>query len=334
MAIPLAQYVRDQGHEVVVVAEGLAAGRFEQAGFNLYKGTVDFKEEPFLLAVKTVLKKINPQVVVVTASEPSNLDKSFALSANILKIPLVLVEDLWTSGRKIRPAEPQLILTLDKYAKSLVCKFFPNIHDSAVHIVGNYAVNPNKLSAISNETDNKIKDIRKYFDKILVLAPGCPYIDDLLKLLIRSLEKTSGEWCLIPRFHPKHIGRCFSEEKTYGDKWKEALTPLGERVIDIEDDLAEGIVARADITLSDFSSLMTTAVCAGKVAVSLQTEEVMKYLKKEQNLYEVPLVALGCAQAISEPTNLSLLKRPNSAALEQLKPYDVAKAYKILTQFL
>ena len=67
VAIPLARLTSEASYRRVVIAEGLAADRYEDAGLRLYfKGTTNFSDEPFSLDARGIVERLKPTVVVTT----------------------------------------------------------------------------------------------------------------------------------------------------------------------------------------------------------------------------------------------------------------------------
>mgnify|MGYP001612388079 FL=1 len=88
MIIPLANEWKRLGNEVVVISEGLAGAKFQEAGLPIFfRGTENFVSAPFTLDVEAALKAIQPSVVVVGESAPCHLEKQLAKGANALSIP-------------------------------------------------------------------------------------------------------------------------------------------------------------------------------------------------------------------------------------------------------
>src|SRR3989338_5723098 len=97
MSMPLAELAHDNGHEVILILEGLAAENYDRLNGTrftsnkamlpvLFRGTMNFQDFPFTLA-ETLLKKAKPDVVVTTMSSPINLEDRIGATANKLDIP-------------------------------------------------------------------------------------------------------------------------------------------------------------------------------------------------------------------------------------------------------
>lgn len=331
VAAPLARLALERGDEVVVITEGLAPREFGKHGISLYfQGTANFQEVPFSLDIWAALRQIKPNLVVITLGSPNNLENTFALAANESGLPLVFIEDC--HGAHVRTsAVPDLVVTLDNYASQLVLARYPA---TQVVLAGHPGVPaPAEVELIR---DKHLGSLKALGARIYAFVGGDPSATEKqLQLLIRCLEQTRGDWRLIPRFHPKwakvadpKLGRL------YGDIWMGMLAPLGERVLADSVDDERHLVASADVSLADFSTLLTTAVCCGKTAVFLETPAVLESLVATTGLATMPLVELGCAHRVSEPTDLSTLTPPTPNQISSLQPYDPARAHDSLRSLL
>ncbi len=322
MAIPLAEQFRNHGLNITTITEGLAAERFQRAGFYPYfQGTVDFHATNFSINAKKMLEDINPAVVIATEGSPANMERSFACVANRLKIPVVFLEDFWGGYCRLNPARPDLILVIDEYAARLVTKKFSRTLTS---VVGNHAVMKEGVNC--PEAENFITNLRKKFDKIFLFIGQGEFTASIIILLIQCLSQTPSNWCLIPKFHPKVAGTKISDGRTLSDLWMNMLGPIRDKLVNTTLSLPE-IAPHADIALTGYSSASTTVAYNGKIVVALQTPEVMKSLKSKTGLDAIPLVSLGCATAITKPTSLSNISRPSDKSLKKLIPYNPEKAY-------
>ncbi|HEY4486823.1 MAG TPA: hypothetical protein VJB70_03795 [Candidatus Paceibacterota bacterium] len=337
MVVPLAVEVRAHGHIVEAIAEGLATKHFEKADFRFYfQGTVDFQKDPFILDSLRVLRHISPEVVVVSAGSPIHLERQFAITASQLQIPLVCVEDYWGVSSKLQPtrATPQLVLSIDSYGKAIAQELYPS---AAIQIVGHHEIKA--ITDAQNDTAGLaiFAEKTRGFDHTCVLVGGGAYTTAEIKLLVQSLKKSSGKWCLVPRFHPKTLAWSSEDGRTLEDVWKELLGPLGDRVVYVPGVKTETVVAGADVVASGFSTLMSGSAYIGKPTVCLKTKETMESLLAQSNgiLNEVPVVALGCADVMESPVDLAtFLGKTYLRAQEEFQPYDPKKAFTALSQFL
>lgn len=329
VGIPLANLAQKAGYNVMLVAEGLAASKYEDAGFKLYfKGAANFSRGCFSLDARGVIKKLKPAVIITTLGVPINLEESFGLAANNLGIPLIFLEDYW--GVHIRSkAKPNLVLSIDEIAAESARSRFNSATQIAV--VGNYTINNSLGLEIPNELREKIKVLRKKFGQVLVFTAGGAPTSEQILLLTECLKKTS-DWVLIPRFHPKSVNLIGPSGKTFGEEWRGLLEEFGERVVYIESKTTEPLVALADATLSGYSTLLTTALVFGHSAVSIATAGVRETMKNETGFTSHPLVEIGLVKEVTEPCNLiNCLGKPDSGTRARyLRPYEIEKALQAI----
>jgi len=327
---------------VLVVTEGIAAERFFEAGRRpFFTGTKDFRVMPFTFDCRTFLEIQKPDVVVVGEGFPINLERQMAHAANNLGIPVVSVSDFWggvmqlLSDDRAESARPDLMLTLDIYAAELAKNVFPGV---STRIVGNPGV---KDVHVSQEVEEWMRNLRRRFDTVYVFGGGGWHTTADLAFLITSLEQTPGDWCLVPLFHPKWVDlRLEDDSMAYGELWTEMLESIADRIFFPEADnvpkySGEEYAVCGDVFVSCFSTLMTTAAQYGKTVLSLQTSEYLEALAAVSVSKVVPQVALGCAHAILEPTDLSVFGPMDHIHIEQtLKPFCGALAFKEIMKFL
>jgi hypothetical protein len=334
--VPLAEVAMGCRNELIVVTEGLAQWQFASSQVPLYfQGTSNFLEVPFSLDVDKLIERVEPDLVVVSLGSPINLEDKLALAANRAGVPLVLVEDC--HGAHVRTAaKPQLVLTLDEYAAGLVRRAHPQ---ARVEIVGNPGVSlPKKADDLERAAQNTgVANLRRLGVRTYAYVGGDPIsTEEQLRLLINCLEQTSGDWILIPRFHPKWVNvRCDRVPGfTYGEYWSRLLVPLGDRVkLNLPGDAHE-LVASVDVTIADYSTLLTFAVCCGKTAVFLETPSVIRSMVESTGLAKFPLVELGCAHCVRQSVDLSSCGPPQQDKLQDLRPYDPELAYRHLSSLL
>lgn len=327
VAAPLASIARYCGDEVTVVTEGLAHRAFMEKEVPIFfQGTPNLNEVPFTINCTGLLCHVNPDVVIATEGAPINLEQELGMTANALDIPLIFLED--TQGGFVRNgACPDAIITVDDCGSRLAKEEYGEI---PVWVAGHPGVP--SAEEVQEITDCALNDFRAHGTRTYAFVGGdADSTGEQLELLKQCFAITQGDWVLIPRFHPKWVNVTDpASSKTYGNLWAEMLLPLGDRVV--HDPVGDGrkLVASADLSLADPSTLLTTAVCCGKTAVFVETPAVMREMKKYSGLDVMPLVELGCAHRVDRPMDLSELGPPESESLASLKPYDPTVAYQYI----
>ena len=145
---------------------------------------------------------------------------------------------------------------------------------------------------------------------------------------------TPGNWCVIPRFHPKWANLVHPSGRLYGEIWRKKFAVLGDQVVYFDQIKSTDLIAmNTDITTACFSTLLTIATVAGKIAVSLWLPPAKESLLNQAKLEVVPIVALGCAHSLEQPMPF-IFSPPSASARAKLKPYDARAAYQALSEFL
>lgn len=325
VAIPFAIEARKAGHEVIVVSDGRAADHFEDAGFRLYfKGTLNFTGEPFTLDAMAVLEKQKPDAVVATRGGPTYIESCFDQPANALGIPLVLAEDWWANCFLCQ-GRPNLILVADKIGAELA-----EWHISGVEtaVVGNHAVKSARDLAVPSAVEREISRLKKRFGTMIFFAGGGYETADVITFFKKCLAMTPSSCAVIPRFHPSYFFLSAPSGKTYGEEWKASFGEIGDRVSYVEAPSGEVLAKAADVTVANWSTLLTVAAASGKQAISLLTREE-RDTYKERFPRGFPLVLMGLAADVAKPCDLSRYfnKRPPKKFVTRwLKPYKPALA--------
>ena len=332
--IPIARVAQNAGDIVTFISEGLATERVRAAGFEpVFTGSINFEKEPFEFDAEKALTQIEPHFVVVGQSAPINLEERIALAANLRNIPVVSVTDFW--GGSVRSsAKLTSIVCLDEFDRELAIRAHPKVHHTLVG--GNPGVpTPEERERIIG-VSKTLDYLHCRYSGIIVYVGGAPErTTGDLGLVIDSLRMTPGMVGLIFRPHPKHVNRTDNAGRRYGDIWNEILYPrLGDKYLGEFSNLsADAVVASADVVISDFSTMLTTAASLGKRTVSLVTPNSMQALTKLSNSPVIPQVHLGLSFAISKPTDLREVLYPQEEALARLKPVDSLFTFNILSRW-
>jgi len=336
VGIPVATEMKRRSYALHPIAEGLAAGRAKAAGLDLYfQGTVDWRAKPFTLDAAKVLAKIFPREsdralgrVVCSMGSPIHLEELFGLAAIGLGIPLINRSDFWGSATR-SSARPDLVLAIDEIDACAMREYLGP--DAKIAVVGNHAVRPEPIEippAVKEQQDRLLGR----FGTLILFAGGGDYTTAELKLLKECLAKTPGAWALVPRLHPKWVNTPKpGSEETYGEEWRRILADLGDRITNISSPDGDAVAAACHVTVSGFSTLMTTALDHGRIAIALDTPETRASFKSQTKIFEeYPLIRAGIVPKISAPTDLSAWlggrEPPASVVHRFLKPLDVATA--------
>lgn len=268
MGVPLAEAAREAGHEVLLAVEGLAADRFifktieGPAGTKLevkrfspvFKGTVDFRDIPFTLDAEALVRKTNPDIVVVTMGSPINIEDLIGAAANACIRPLAAVSDGWGSLTRPKKCTANLMLTLDEVDADIAQANFT--HSFETVIVGDHAIRKLRTLKISDEIRQKMDALKRERGRVILFAGGgSDYTTPEIALLVQCLKKTPGNWVVVKRYHPKHAERKAPDGRTYREVWDENFAELGDRAIELPTNEGDAVAALADATVSGFSTM-------------------------------------------------------------------------------
>lgn len=187
-------------------------------------------------------------------------------------------------------------------------------------IAGNPGVRANgPAGIINNEIANSIS--RDSF--IITFCGGGSETAEQIELLLKCLKETSGNWMLVPRYHPSV--KNFIDPQTsrpYHEIWDEMLNPLGDRVVRFDNLNTEEVVGGSSVVTAGFSTLLTTSAVNGISTVVFGTPQTMAMIEEETGLKEIPQVKLGLATLATEPVDLFYIDPPSVEARKKVIPFD------------
>lgn len=349
-----------EGHRVHLLVEGKGGERFlknyvPDAGLSMSDcgsirtvnvhgaeisiGSDDFGKRPYGFdPIQYISDRLHgeyggelPGVVLVGESNPIYAERLIAYAVMHLnkhrkkKIKLVCCQDFWGSG--IITA-PDIVFNMaqcnDEYAAELTLKTYPYLTDDDIVIRGNPGV---KSVDVRESIQHQYVELREKYDTVYFFSGGGePATSEELRILFQSLEMTLGSWCLVVGWHPKLV-------EEYGALWRKIIKALGSRVIEAEPGTGDEWGSTADVAVSGWSTIMTTAAYARKRVIAIGTPVGAKALQL-RNMDQIPQVAMGWADRISKPSDLSGLGLVNKEAYSKLTPYDIKIAYESIAQLL
>lgn len=268
--------------------------------------------------------------VLVGESKPIYAERLIAYAAMKLKtfgvnIKLICCQDFWNSGVIVAPdIVYDMAHVNDEYAAELTLKTYPYLTERDIVVRGNPGV---KTVSVRESIREQYKELRTKYDVVYFFPGGGePRTSSELAILRRSLENTPGRWCLVVGWHPKLV-------EEYGELWREAVRPFGSDVIEVSPGTGDEWGSTADVVVSGFSTVMTTAAYAGRRVIAIKTPEAIATLQ-ERSMDEIPQVAMGWADCIDEPADLSCRGFIDEGAHKKLVPLDVQKAYESIVELL
>ena len=311
-----------------VIAEGPAVSDFEKAKIPLYFAgpptKIPHTSFSFDAACDTMSMLLPDVFVVAPNGNPPMSENVLIEAAKELEIPVVWMEDFWGNSSRL-DFRADLYLVLDEYALQIVRERLGE--DVNAVIMGNHAAS--KVTP-SSEACQFMDEVRKKFDHVFCFLGGGPNATDAEILLLNDslLGSDMPRWCVIPRFHPGGAENVAPSGETWGEVWRKRFAVLGDRIVFADHLKTEEVVVLSDVTFGGNSTDFAKAICAGKRAISLFTEETRQNTASEIRGGQVPMVALGLAKQITEPTNLRPFLEDPLPDTAKLKPFDPAIAYE------
>lgn len=334
MLLPIAREAMRAGHEVNILAEGVGVLHYFAAGIVPFFSDAPNPDPKTSFNWEALLRYLNPQAVLLGFPGPNNLSRQSGLAANSRSVPVIGVEDYWGGVKRNQEVEYSLVLTIDDYAAEIA----QGCVDSRVlvSVIGNHAIPGAEYRSPALALEG-MKKIRERFDQVFVFGGGGElHTTEELKLLVASLQKTDGNWCLIPRYHPnvkKKLASEIGDGRSFEEVWNEMLLPLGDRVVRLDAGNSDDMAVLCDGYFSGLGSSMNTAIASGKPTVAVATDATNAALR-ESKLDIVPAVHLGGAQVLSEARNIKpLLVKPAKAVQEKFRPLNPTLAVQEIENF-
>lgn len=335
MLLPIAKEAMRRGHEVNIFAEGVGVAHYAAAGIVPFFADTPNPDPKTSFNWDVIFNYLRPQVVLIGFPGPNNLSWKAGTAANRKGISVVGVEDCWGGVKRNMETLYGLVLTIDEYAAQIVrdtgnCLW-------GVEVIGNHAI-PGGDYESPGLVLGGMREIRKKFEKVFVFGGGRErHTTEELKLLVASLQKTPGNWCLIPRYHPnwkkKPATALKYHERSYEEVWNEMLLPLGDRVVRLDAGSSDDVAIMCDAYFSGLGSSMNTAIASGKPTIAVETPAT-KMALRESKLEVVPSVYLGGAKVLSQAQDVTpLLVAPSKEIRAKFKPLNPVIAMQKIERY-
>lgn len=341
----VAEMLKKQSVDIIVVAEGLSMDMWIKAGWEIYQGLP--KEGNFDLNTKIrsdidvsdTIIRCRPDVVLTGLGAPIHLGEEFGFGANRLSTTLGFVEDLWFSHRR-SSAFPNFICTPDGYGRQAI-EAWPRYTGQMprVFVTGSSAMDTlqdvKPFVPLANIIEKERACGREFTRVILVGGQSEPTTPMLQGLKEASLIAAShGErWLIIPRFHPKWMAD--ATKAAFKSEWERIVFEMEEyhRVLWVPLSVdTRTLVPLATEVVSIFSNLLIEAVGLGTLAVSW-TSEVGRQKMAESfgGASKFPLAELGACLEVSSAQEFLNLPHPRYyGSEEETTPFFTEKAKRIL----
>lgn len=312
---PVVALLRERGHTVVVVAEGLSLDKWIDVGELVYKGSgVQEGVDSQTLCrsdidADEVLKELKPDLVLTGLGAPINLGQTFGLAANALGITLGYVIDVWGAESR-SSAVPNFICTLDGFGKAMIaCNKSYCGRTIHVHTTGSPAMD--RLAKVQEPDLPIFNSVIGEWTIVLFVGQDESTIP-ALGGLVKALNETGEPYLLIPRFHPKFANRL--ELRMLRN---EILASANGYVLQAPAKIStQELMKVAGYTVSIYSNALIEAAALGSLPVSWISDIGREKMAQALGgLTRFPLVDMKCAVEVETQTDFQQL-------LLALDPYD------------
>lgn len=329
--LPIVQAARCFGYHVMVFAEGVGVAHYAKEGVATFFSDAPNPDPHSSFDFVSLFSCVRPHAVLVGFPFPNNLSHQASAAANLKGITLIGVEDNWGGVKRNSEYQYACVLTIDEYAKDLASPF---VNPDNIVIIGNHAI-PGAEYHPHSSVSEQMKALRMKFDSIFVYGGGGEYTTDELRLLVSSLERTPGNWCLIPRYHPNYKKKTAEEigdSRSFEKVWDELLLPIQDRVVRVDEGNSDDMAMLCDAYFSGWGSSMSTAISCGKPTIAVSTEATQKALY-EHCLDVVPAVYIGGAHLLQKTQDISpLLVAPPISVQKNLFPLNPGRAVDVINR--
>jgi hypothetical protein len=279
------EFLNNKGLRIAVYAEKPAYERVKDKFGFTYRGSID-----------DVLDFVEPSLVVTTcAMKGGNVPIRFTGRAKLRKIPVVLVEDMWSAHiASDWIILPDGVCVVDEFAKSLIQRSWPNFPDSKIHITG-APVFDMPVNFKDGPAKNKLREKLGLNENWpVIFFPGTGLISGMsgiIRMLVEALNELAIPAYLILRDHP-------SVPAVKSSEYRIELTKLN--TVKVEDSSAltsAEVNEGADIVVGTFSTMTVEACYMRKPVLILWSPEIRRTLMEGTNniLSEWPITGFGAA---------------------------------------
>lgn len=262
---PIADALRALGHRICVVAEGLSAPEWQNAGFRIESIP---EEWGFETDGRAFLQALSPDLMIVTAGHPINLEArmaAFGAEADF-KIPQIWVEDVWGTASRLPGPGPRMLVTLDACGAVLAGKD-DRFRETRILEAGNAAVSAFERPAGLVE---ELEQLREKYGKLVLFCGQSWDTVDMLGLLCASLLDAEASFTLIPRWHPKRMA-----ENGNGVLWQKMSLMIEAAGVDVGEVPSrvstDALATCCDLVVSGSSTVLLYAAKYGVNTVSINT---------------------------------------------------------------
>lgn len=327
---PIADKLSTREHRVAVIPEGLSMQKWNEKK-SLPNGFAPFiwgepaevmRDANTLMRhdipPETILRLIEPDLVITGLASPINLGEQFGRAANALDIPLGYIEDTWGVHTRSK-AKPTFVCTVDEYGASLARNHYENDFGGkcvAIFITGA----PADDALLNVKPHPEVEAVVQKTPYAVLVAGQDHATTPMLQGLIHALEAI-GNYTLIPRFHPKWLAvtqktiakETDPEKKRAAEgifaacnQWREMLATVknGKVWWAPAEITTHQIMKSVPYVVSIYSNVLREAGILGALPVSWTSDIGRDMMRQHMGgLKQYPLVESGLVMEVETPTD-------------------------------
>ncbi len=307
---PVADLLKQRGHSVSVVAEGLSLAKWEEAGYGVcggapMEGALDTKTLIRSdLDPETIIRRIAPDFVLASAGSPIGLELTVCSVAKSLHVPVVVVNDIWGSDQRLKGVMPNVVCTLDQEDTRLAAGYYG---PGKVNIVETGSPTFDTFVGQAVPSNHALRNVTSNFQKVVYVLGQDASTTAYLKGVFEAVAGESNTLVIVG-FHPK-----FLPMPEFCMQWLQIVKAAKVPVIWTTNIVtSRQYMWYSDIVVSCYSTGLVEAALMGKLAVSWVSDVGrQKMAAALGGLTQFPLVAYGGACQVSNVEEFNRISTAN-----------------------
>lgn len=310
VVLPVVKMLREQGHEVVLIARKVAAQKCKEGGMKF----VVYDEED----ADYFLKAYGEPDLLITGMCSTDFISRDLIRKLKGKCPTVAQQDFWGAqmASTWKPIEfrPDAICVNDEVGAEIVLRAWPEYAENKIQVLGYPSLDVYHDFEVDQvalkESHNMTEDL-----PVIMFAGQLATSGETFLEVVKAIESVGEPVYLLPRQHPRWNDDAPEIDK---QKWTEAekVFSCGHVVFTSGPNCEKDKVVRnidelimvSDITLSLFSTVLVNAAVLRKPNISVLFPHLgmKRYLEEHGTLVDdFPLVDLECTAKAETPAELS-----------------------------
>jgi hypothetical protein len=326
---PVAKMLENSGATPIVAASDPSAKLWKASGFQVFPWNGEGAVDEF---AERLLRAISPAAVLFGYSDPSKLEAAFAAKSKGRIITFGFPD---TYGAEIRIPTPPDVLFVEDEIEAGIAERRGCFGNTEMIIAGSPSLTRVLGSPFPLELHDEVYRLRQRFEHIVLVSGQGVFTGEVLDVALQSALLSHETVGVLVKFHPRF------EHTPAAEEWRRQLYVARSVVIQNDDPIHRYPVetlARRLPTVSAFGSPLRVAAYSKKTAVSVATPATRQAMLESMQLSRYPLVEVGAAAEVTEPTpwdtllpELDEVLRNGQDNLPRLRPDSAAlTAYEIL----